>query len=155
LVHSRKELGATVAFLRRKSDKIDLLAMVPLFANLSKAQLGVVSRAADEMAVTDGEMLARQGAAGDEAFVVIAGELTVRRNGRKVATLSAGDVVGEMALIDGGTRSADVVAAGDGGVLVMHRREFGGILDEVPAIQRKLMVNLSQRLREADRKLYG
>ena len=144
-----------MAFLRRKSDKIDLLAKVPLFANLSKTQLGVVSRAADEMAVSAGEVLARQGATGDEAFVLIAGELTVRRNGRKVATLSPGAVVGEMALIDGGTRSADVVAAADGAVLVMHRREFGGVMDEVPAIQRKLMVNLSERLREADRKLYG
>ena len=148
-------IGGWVAFLRRKSDKIDLLAKVPLFANLSKAQLGVVSRAADEMAVSAGDVLARQGATGDEAFVLIAGELTVRRNGRKVATLSAGDVVGEMALIDGGSRSADVIVAADGAVLVMHRREFGGVLDEVPAIQRKLMVNLSERLREADRKLYG
>jgi CRP-like cAMP-binding protein len=144
-----------VAFLKRKSDKIDLLAKVPLFANLSKTQLGVVARAADEIPVSAGDVLARQGAAGDEAFVLVTGELIVRRNGRKVATLSPGAVVGEMALIDGGARSADVIADTDGAVLVMHRREFGGVMDEVPAIQRKLMVNLSERLREADRKLYG
>ncbi len=144
-----------MAFLRRKSDKIDLLAKVPLFANLSKTQLGVVSRAADEVAFAEGDVLAQQGASGDEAFIVIAGELTIRRNGRKVAALGSGEVVGEMALIDGGARSADVVAAVDGAALVMHRRDFGGILDEVPAIQRKLMINLSNRLREADRKLYG
>ncbi len=60
-----------------------------------------------------------------------------------------------MAVIDGEPRTADLIGSEDGAMLVMHRREFGGLLDAVPGLQRKLLVALSQRLRKADSRLYG
>ncbi|MEX1271760.1 MAG: cyclic nucleotide-binding domain-containing protein, partial [Acidimicrobiia bacterium] len=88
-------------------------------------------------------------------FVVVSGQVTVRRNGRKVASLRRGDVAGEMALIDGQPRSADLVADGDTSVLVIPRREFSGLLENNAQLSNKLLRTLADRLREADRSLYG
>jgi CRP/FNR family cyclic AMP-dependent transcriptional regulator len=139
----------------RKSEKMELLAGVPLFANLSQKDLNQVAGAADEVDFSAGKYLGRQGETGQEAFVVTAGSLDIRRNGRKVAMLGPGAVVGEMALIDGAPRSADIVAHSDGSALVMHRKDFGGLLDGSAAFQRKILLAVTQRLREADRRLYG
>ncbi len=144
-----------MAVLRRKSEKVGLLAEVPLFAHLSQRDLNLVARAADEVEVGAGEYLGRQGETGQEAFVVVSGSLDIRRNGRKVAMLGPGAVVGEMSLIDGAPRSADIVAHSEGSVLVMHRKDFAGLLDGSAAFQRKILLAITQRLREADRKLYG
>ncbi len=144
-----------MAILKRKSDKVELLRNVELFSALSGRQLEAVARATTEVPFTEGELLAAQGTTGDSCFVVVAGSINVRRNGRKIAALGPGQVAGEMAVIDGEPRTADLIAAEDGAALVMHRREFGGLLDEVPGLQRKLLVSMSQRLRKADSRLYG
>jgi len=144
-----------MAFLTRKSDKVELLRQVELFSALSTRQLEAVARATTEVPFTAGELLAAQGTDGDCCYVVAAGSLNVRRNGRKIAALGPGQVAGEMAVIDGEPRTADLIAAEDGAALVMTRREFGGLLDQVPGLQRKVLVALSQRLRKADSRLYG
>lgn len=144
-----------MAGLKRKSDKIDLLGRVSLFSNLSKTQLGLVARAAEEVQIRSGDLIAIQGRPGDEAYVVVSGSVVVRRNGRKVAALQPGDVAGEMSLIDGEPRSADLIAAEDGSILVMTRRDFRGLLDSVPGLTSKVMLSLTQRLRQADKRLYG
>lgn len=144
-----------MAFLKRKSDKIELLKNIELFSTLSGRQFDAVARAATEVPFVAGQLIAGQGTPGDSCFVVVAGAITVRRNGRKIASLGPGQVAGEMAVIDGEPRTADLVGAEDGTLLVMHRREFGGLLDEVPGLQRKLLIALSQRLRKADSRLYG
>jgi CRP/FNR family cyclic AMP-dependent transcriptional regulator len=86
---------------------------------------------------------------------VVDGSITVRRNGRKVATLGPGDVAGEMALLDDEPRSADLVAAQPSVVLYISRREFGGLLEANTKLMGKVLRTLAQRLREADRSLYG
>jgi len=139
----------------RKDAKLALLSDVPLFRNFSKKELMAVARAADEVDYEAGEILARQSTRGDEAFVVVSGSVAVRRNGRKVATLGAGDVAGEMALIDGEERSADLIAVEASHVLVIPRRQFGGLLDGNPYLSQKLLKVLAGRLRNADRSLYG
>jgi CRP-like cAMP-binding protein len=144
-----------VPILKRKSEKIELLAQVPLFANLSQKDLGMIARSADETTVPAGETLGRQGEAGQEAFVVIEGSLNIKRNGRKVSMLGPGAVAGEMSLIDGAPRSADIVAHSDCAVLVMHRKDFTGLLDSSNNFQQKILLAVTQRLRETDRRLYG
>lgn len=139
----------------KKDAKLALLNGVPLFRHLSKKELAAVAKAADEVDYPAGAVLAKQGAQGDEAFVVVSGSIIVRRNGRKVATLGAGDVAGELSLIDGEERSADLVTGEDSHVLVIMRRHFGGLLDDNPHLSQKLLKVLAGRLREADRSLYG
>ncbi|HSJ29210.1 MAG TPA: cyclic nucleotide-binding domain-containing protein [Acidimicrobiia bacterium] len=139
----------------KKNAKLELLKGVPLFSGFSGKELAEVAKAADEVEYAEGRMLGWQDAAGHEAFVVVSGSITVRRNGRKVATLGAGDVAGEMALLDGDVRSADLIAAEDTRVLVIPRREFTGLVDSNPRLAGKLLATLASRLREADKKVYG
>jgi CRP-like cAMP-binding protein len=139
----------------RQDAKLTLLKGVPMFEGLSKKELIAVSRATEQLEYREGEVLARQNSVGNEAFVVVDGSITVRRNGRKVATLGPGDVAGEMALLDDEPRSADLVAAQPSVVLYISRREFGGLLEANTKLMGKVLRTLAQRLREADRSLYG
>ncbi|MFQ5948697.1 MAG: Crp/Fnr family transcriptional regulator [Acidimicrobiia bacterium] len=139
--------------LRRHSDKIEALGNIPIFRDLSKRQLGEVARHADEVTASAGEVLAEQGRLGNEFFLILKGRAVVSRNQRKIATLSQGDFFGEMSLIDGQPRVASVTAEDDSALLLIHRRDFSKLLDEVPGLARKILVTVSQRLREADEKL--
>ena len=134
---------------------LDHLAQVPLFAACTKKELQAVARASDEISLPAGKVLCEQGSVGREAFVIVDGEATVQRNGRKVATLGPGDCVGELALLDHGPRTATVTAGTALTVLVLGAREFAGIIDEVPSISHKLMKALAARIRELDSKAFG
>ncbi|MGH9186198.1 MAG: cyclic nucleotide-binding domain-containing protein [Acidimicrobiales bacterium] len=134
---------------------LDHLATVPLFRACSKKELQRIARASDEINVEAGRLLTEQGTAGRECFVIVEGTATVRRNGRKVATLGPGDYVGELALLDHGPRTATVVADTPMKVLVLGPREFTGVLDEVPGLHRKLLAGLAGRVRELDAKAFG
>lgn len=114
-----------------------------------------MAKASDELSVPAGRQLCEQGEVGREAFVIVAGTAEVRRNGRKVATLGAGDSFGELALLDHGPRTATVTAATDLTVLVIGAREFAALVDAVPPIAHKLMRSLAARIRDLDTKTYG
>lgn len=143
-----------MAILKRRSDKVDLLKTVPLFSSLSKRELDELAKRTDEVTVRAGTDLARQGAPGNQLFIVLRGTVAVRRNKRRVATLGQGEFVGEMSLLDGGPRSATLHTTEDTSLLVMSRRDFAQALDLMPSVARKLLSGLSGRLREADRRLY-
>lgn len=138
-----------------RNSHLDHLAAVPLFSACSKKELQAVAKASDEVTVAAGKDLCEQGQIGREAFVIVDGTAEVRRNGRKVATLGAGDSVGELALLDHGPRTATVTAATDMTVLVLGAREFAALIDEVPPIAHKLLKSLAARIRDLDTKTYG
>ena len=71
---------------------------------------------------------------GREAFVIMEGSATVRRNGKKVAVLGPGAVVGELSLLDHGPRTATVTTDTEATVLVLDQRHFSSVIDDVPAI---------------------
>jgi CRP/FNR family cyclic AMP-dependent transcriptional regulator len=138
-----------------RNSYLDSLSQVPLFSSMSKRDLQKIAKASDEVDVPSGRVLIEQGTRGREAFVVIEGSATVRRNGRKVATLGPGAHFGELALLDGGTRTATIVADSDMKVLVIGQREFSGVLDEVPGLAHKVMTAMAATIRELDQKAYG
>lgn len=138
---------------RRRSDKMSLLRNVPLFSQLSQRQLNAVARHVDEIQLRKGAVLAKQGAQGLEAIIIVDGRARVVTDGKAIAELTAGDVVGEMSVIDGKPRSATVIAQTPMDLLVLHRRDFVFLLETVPGLQRKLLVTLCQRVREADQAL--
>lgn len=144
-----------MAMLRRQSDKAAALSTIPLFSSLSKKELTEVAKHSDEIPVKAGTELMKQDAAGNAFYLIVAGKAVVRRNGRKIADLDEGDFAGELALIDGGPRTATVVMTVDGSVLEIHRREFASLLDRMPSISHKLLIGVAERLREADRRLVG
>jgi len=134
---------------------LDHLKNVPLFSSCSTKELQTIAKATDELTVPPGHVLTDQGQMGREAFVIVDGSATVKRNGKKVATLGPGSVVGELSLLDHGPRTATVTADTDTTVLVIEQRYFLGVLEAVPSISRKLLAALAGRVREFDRQYYG
>ena len=138
-----------------KKFQLESLKNVPLFNACSKKELETVAKAADEITMTEGSLIVDQGQTGREAFVILSGEVTIKRSGRKVATLGAGDVVGELSLLDHGPRSASAICATDCTLLVIDQRRFISVLDDVPSIAHKLMGVLASRIRQMDRSVFG
>jgi len=130
------------------------LASVPLFAACSNRDLQKIAKASDEITIDEERVLVEQGAIGKECFVIIEGNAVVKRSNRRVATLGPGDHFGELALFDGGPRTASVVAETPMTVLVLGQREFRALLDEVPGLSHKVLANLAARIRELDAKIY-
>ena len=140
-------------FRWRRSEKVDLLGKMPLFSRLSQRQLNTVAKYADVVERRKGAVLAKQGAQGMEAILIVDGRARVEGDGKAIAELGPGDVVGEMSVIDGKPRSATVIAATRMNLLVLHRRDFMSLLETVPGLQRKLLVTLCERVRQADQAL--
>jgi len=133
-----------------RTEHLGHLAEVPLFSACTRKDLEKISRASDEVEVKAGRVLVEQGRPGHEFFLILEGEATVRRDNRKVATLSKGQYFGELSLLDRGPRTATVTADTDMRVLVLGQREFLGVLDDVPGLSYKILRIMAHRLREAD-----
>ncbi len=138
-----------------RKQQLEHLSSVDLFSACSRKELERVAKASDEITMTAGTLIVDQGQMGREAFVILDGEVVVKRNGRKVATLEAGEVVGELSLLDHGPRTATATCATDCTLLVIDQRRFLAVLDDVPAISHKLLARLASRIRELDRQYYG
>lgn len=138
-----------------KKSYLEHLAKVPLFSSCSKRDLQKIAKAGDEVVMPTGSVIVDQGQTGREAFVILDGTALVKRNNKKVATLGAGAVVGELSLLDHGPRTATVIAETDVSLLVIGQRQFLGVIDEVPALSHKLMATLAGRIRDLDRQYYG
>ena len=138
-----------------RTSHLDHLASVPLFAACSKKELQAVARATDEVVLPVGRKLCEQGTTGREAFVIIDGTAEVQINGTKVASVGPGTCVGELALLDHGTRTATVTAETEITALVIGVREFAAILDDVPPMTHKLLRALAARIRTLDAEIYG
>ena len=134
---------------------LETLRSVALFNGCSTKELEKVAKASDEIRMTAGTLIVDQGQTGREAFVVLEGEVEVKRNNRKVATLGPGAVVGELSLLDHGPRTATAVCVTDCTLLVIDQRRFLSVIDSVPAISHKLLAALAARIRELDRQYFG
>jgi len=135
-------------------ERIVFLRQVPLFVDLSPADLKHVAEVAAEQFYADGEVVAEQGEPGDEMYVVVSGEMRVllSRDGgapAEVARRVPGQSVGEMAVISHAPRMASIVAAGRVRVLVLDRLRFERILRERPEASLAVMRELCNRLVEA------
>ena len=133
-----------------RTEHLGHLAEVPLFSACTRKDLEKISRASDEVEVKAGRVLVEQGRPGHEFFLILDGEATVRRDNRKVASLTKGQYFGELSLLDRGPRTATVTADTDMRVLVLGQREFLGVLDDVPGLSYKILRIMAHRLREAD-----
>jgi CRP-like cAMP-binding protein len=130
----------------RKDAKIELIRKVPLFSQLSKAELAEVARLADEVDFKEGKRFMREGQRGTEFFVLLAGSAEVRKGKRKVNELSGRDFFGEIALVTRSPRTATVTATSSGRALVVTDRAFKRLLERSPQIQVKVLQALAERL---------
>ena len=132
---------------------LEHLGQIPLFNSCNQKELAKIAKATDELSVAEGRVLMSQGETGREAFVIVDGKATVEVGGNLVAELGPGDHVGELALLDGGPRTATVVAATDLTVLVLSQRSFFSLIDDVPGLARKILASMARIVRELDEQL--
>ena len=130
----------------RRDAKIQFLRRVPLFERCSQRELQQIAAIAKEAEYPEGRTLVREGAPGSDFFVVLAGEVDVRRKGRKLRTLRRGDFFGEIALLARSRRTATVTTGTPVEALVVPGRDFKQLLKRVPTLQLKVLEELAERL---------
>lgn len=133
--------GATV----KQGDKIERLKEVPMFEGCSPRQLRSVARIARVFDAPAGTMLTRADEPGDEFFLILDGTASVEVAAAQRMPLRPGAFFGEMSLLDGGPRSATVVAETPVRLLVISRRNFSVLLKDVPGLTQSLLDALTAR----------
>jgi CRP-like cAMP-binding protein len=130
----------------RKNAKIELLKRVPLFARCSRRELTEIAAVADELNLPAGSELTREGRPGKEFFLLVEGRAEVRRQGRRLKVLGAGDFLGEIALVAEIPRTATVTTVTPAHLLLMTARDFRTLLRDIPTLQRKVLYAVATRL---------
>ena len=123
-----------------------MLARVPLFAGLSKKELSQVAAIADELDFRAGKELIREGGAGREFFILLEGSAEVTRGGKKLATRTAGDFFGEIALVCDRPRVATVTTVEPSVALVITERNFKRLVKQSPDMALKVLQAVGERL---------
>jgi CRP/FNR family transcriptional regulator, cyclic AMP receptor protein len=129
----------------RRDVKVEHLREVRLFDGCSHEELERIARLADEIAVPAGYVLVYEGDWGHEVFVVAEGEAEVTAGGRMLALLDEGAVIGELAVLNPGPRTATVVAASPMRFFVFDDSSFEALLREHPVIARRTMTDVAAR----------
>ena len=131
-------------------EKITFLKESPFFAALPLEELYHIALSMEEEGAKEGTAVIKEGTMGDKMYIVVSGELEVKKEGGpRFAVLGASQVFGEQALLDEEPRSASVVALGDVHLLSLQRSSLERILRRYSSIAFNMMRILSQRLREA------
>lgn len=135
-----------------------LLRSVPLFADLEEDELERFSQVAVPRSIPAGNRVFHEGDSSDACYIVRDGKFRVTRehsDGRAItlATLGPGEVFGELAMLDGDTRSASAEALTDGELLALPAKDVRNLLARHPDISVKLVAALVRRLREANERI--
>ena len=141
--------------MRAKRELSDLLADVRLFSKCTPRERRAVARHAQIVEMPVGTDLVREGEPGDAMFVLLDGEVVIRKDDVEVSRVGPGSYFGELAILDGEPRAATVAAATDVKVAVIGIRMFRTLLREYSDLAEQLLVGLAGELREARRLLDG
>ena len=130
-----------------KTDPTESLRRVPLFAGMDKKELDLVARLLKEQPYSAGTTIVKSGSGGHGLYIIKEGRVTVVREGQAVATLGPGQFFGEISVLDGGPRTADVRADTDTVCLTLISWEAKPLLMEAPTITYKMLLEMVKRLR--------
>jgi CRP/FNR family transcriptional regulator, cyclic AMP receptor protein len=136
----------------------EFLSYVPIFTDLSAETLQKIEKIGSKKIYPKGEVILMEEDAGTALFVIVSGKVKVARtsgDGREVilTILSDSDFFGEMAILDGLTRSATVTSIETSELFLIQRNDFLNLLYENPEISVALLQELTKRLRNADMKI--
>jgi MFS transporter, NNP family, nitrate/nitrite transporter len=135
------------------------LKQIPWFANFSGAELQSIERIGRTCFAAQDEYLFREGDLGDSLYLILSGSVDVVRQGADgteiwLASLSAGEFFGELAIIDGGTRSATVRARENTELFLLLRRDFLSLVAKSPHMLADLLIGLSGKVRHVSAQYY-
>ena len=132
-----------------------IIRSVPFFKGLSESDVAKIFSKGMTVRVSKGEVLFYKNTEGNQMYVVLAGKLGVFSGESCIATLSTGDMCGEMALVSHAPRSATIKALEDSLLFVLSETTLDRLLTKRVAVQLLLNIisTLSQRLRDANARI--
>lgn len=133
-----------------KDEKVELLRRIPLFSAFDRKKLKRLAQLADEVDVPAAKVLMRQGDIGSDMMVIVRGQVAVERDGQRLNTLAVGDFFGEIALVDGGPRTATVTTEESSTLLVLTHGQFHSMMEEFPEVAAQVMNALANRVRHLE-----
>ena len=125
----------------------DTLRAIPLFEGMTDRSIEAISQLAAPVAFDAGSTMLREGDPGDSFLIILHGSASVAQAGATIRTLGAGDFLGEVSLLDGGRRTATVMATTDVQGLIIDRAGFQRLMDDFPVVRLDIVTALAQRLR--------
>ena len=130
--------------------RVPFLHQVTIFRGLTESEVTEVARIAEELEVPNDGYVMHQGDIGREVFVVTQGSIQIVRDGRTLALLGPGEVIGEMSVLDEQPRSADAIARGDSQILILQATKLRALFEERAALALGIVRVLTRRLRETN-----
>jgi len=135
-----------------------ILREVPIFTELNDEDLGLIMPMTVRRAYPKNSMIVIEEDRGDMLYIIESGSVKITRldeEGREVilAILGSAEFFGEMALLDGQGRSANVMALEDSVLFTLHRRDFLDVLERFPSISIQLLREMTSRLRKSDQQI--
>lgn len=131
-----------------RDERSALLAATPLFAGIDASGLERIGDRVVEVGFAPDQVIVRQGEVGTGFFVVASGGVRVVRDGRTIATLGPGAFFGELSVLDGRPRTAQVIASEPTLCLALASWEFEAVVHDQPAVALAVMRGLAGRLRD-------
>ena len=133
-----------------EQQRIEKLARVNRFHDFTDEEIHQVVEAARYLTVPEHWALMVEQQPADKAYLILAGEVSVRRHGEEVARLGAGEVIGEMALLNHKLRSATVVADTPLEVLHFTSETVATLTEKIPHFREALVGAVEERIRRQD-----
>jgi CRP-like cAMP-binding protein len=131
-------------------ERVAALSRVSLFDRCSRRDLSRLAASTRIESVDAGHTLFMEGSTATNLYIVLAGSVSVRHGGRLVTHVGPGEVIGELAVILGRTRTATVVAETPMDWLVMDQLALRQAIDTVPGLGWKLLCSVAARLTDTD-----
>jgi CRP-like cAMP-binding protein len=132
-------------FLRRPSHKVHVLETLPLFCGLGRRHLDLIARHADQVTLNAGAVWVRHGWIPREVIFVVEGITRIERDGEVIGSLGAGDLFGDLELVDGEPRIERVIAETPVALMVVEARSLGLLLQAIPELRARLLDALHGR----------
>jgi CRP/FNR family transcriptional regulator len=130
-----------------KTDPTESLRKVPVFAGLDKKELAELGKLVHEQSYAPGTTIVKTGAGGHGLYIIKEGRVSVIQDGKTVASMGPGQFFGEISVLDGGPRTADVRADTDTVCLNLISWEVKPLLMENASITYKMLLEMVKRLR--------
>lgn len=134
-----------------EASAVSQISKVPIFSGCSKRELAIIARASKVVSHKEGTVIAREGERGIGLFLIIEGQCKISIGGKAKARLGPGDFFGEVALLDGGPRTATVTAITHVRLIGITGWVFRGLLMEHPSIALKTLEAVAGRLRSVSK----
>ncbi len=139
----------------QQTDRTGFLKRVPIFSELTSKDLERISAVAHLRHYHKEQVILIEEEAGQTLFIVMSGQVKISRiseDGREVilAVMGEGDFFGELSLLDGHSRSANVTVIKDSEMLLIHREDFLNLVNDFPSIAINLLRELASRIRKSD-----